>query len=92
MLLHAGLPESAAQFVNPIYTVRLEGMSVALSRPILERLYAHAVRAEFQCRFRWQPGALAIWDNRTSLHCAANDYDGYRRLLYRTTFSGERPF
>jgi len=80
-----------ALFVNPIYSVRIEGMSVEESRPILQRLYAHAVRPEFPCRFRWSPGAVAIWDNRATLHYAINDYDGSRRLLHRTTFAGERP-
>ncbi|MET4805634.1 TauD/TfdA family dioxygenase [Limibacillus sp. MBR-115] len=80
-----------ALFVNPIYTRRLEGMSESESRPILERLYAHATRPELTCRFRWTPGSLAIWDNRSTMHYAINDYDGQRRLLYRTTFAGERP-
>ena len=80
-----------ALFVNPIYTIRLEGMSEAESRPLLERLYSHATRPDFTCRFRWAPGSLAIWDNRMTLHYAINDYDGHRRLMYRTTFAGERP-
>lgn len=80
-----------ALFVNPIYTTRLDGLSEEESRPILERLYRHATRPEFTCRFRWAPGSLAIWDNRMTLHYAINDYDGHRRLMYRTTFAGERP-
>lgn len=86
-------PESGrkALFVNPTYTTRLEGLSEEESRPVLERLYAHTTRPEFTCRFRWAPGALAVWDNRMTLHYAINDYDGHRRLLYRTTFAGERP-
>lgn len=81
-----------ALFVNPIYTTRLDGLSVEESRPVLDRLYRHAVRPEFTCRFRWTPGAVAVWDNRATLHYAINDYDGQRRLMYRTTFAGERPF
>ena len=86
-------PESGrrALFVNPIYTTRLEGLSEEESAPILARLYAHATRPEFTCRFRWAPGSLAVWDNRMTLHYAINDYDGHRRLMYRTTFAGERP-
>jgi taurine dioxygenase len=81
-----------ALFVNPIYTTRFEGMTEAESRPLLQRIYAHAVRPEFTCRFRWTPGAVAVWDNRAALHYAINDYDGHRRLLYRTTFAGEIPY
>jgi len=75
-----------ALFVNPIYTTRLDGMTDEESAPILEALYKHCIRPEFCCRLRWTPGTVAIWDNRMTLHYAVNDYDGSRRLLYRTTF------
>ncbi|MEQ9334997.1 TauD/TfdA family dioxygenase [Thalassobaculum sp.] len=81
----------AALFLNPIYTIRLDGMSEAESAPVLARLYAHMTRPEFCCRHRWRPGDLVIWDNRMTLHFAVNDYDGHRRLLWRTTFAGEAP-
>ncbi|MGQ0676205.1 MAG: TauD/TfdA dioxygenase family protein [Rhodospirillales bacterium] len=80
-----------ALFVNPIYTLRFEGMTEEESRPLLEFLYAHAVRPEFTCRFRWTTGALALWDNRCTLHYAVNDYDGSRRLMHRTMIAGEKP-
>ena len=80
-----------ALFLNPIYTTRLEGMSEAESTPVLEALYKHAVRPDFCCRLRWTPGTVAVWDNRMTMHYAVNDYDGVRRLLYRTTFSGTPP-
>jgi taurine dioxygenase len=66
-------------------------MSEAESRPLLNLLFEHSTRPEFTCRFRWSNRTLAIWDNRCTLHYAVNDYDGYRRLLHRTTFAGERP-
>lgn len=84
-------PESGARalFLNPIYTTRLEGMTEEESAPLLERLYRHATRPEFCCRHRWRAGDLVIWDNRTTLHYAVNDYDGYERLLYRTAFTDD---
>ena len=86
-------PESGrpALFVNPVYTQRFAGMTEAESAPLLRFLYEHAVRPEFTCRLRWEPGTLALWDNRATLHLAINDYDGHRRLLWRTTFEGEVP-
>jgi taurine dioxygenase len=80
-----------ALFVNPVYTQRFEGMTVAESKPLLDYLHQHSVRAEFCCRFRWSPGTLTMWDNRCLMHLAVNDYDGHRRLLYRTTTAGEAP-
>ncbi len=80
-----------ALFLNPIYTTRLDAMSEEESAPILEALYKHAVRPDFCCRLRWTPGTVAVWDNRMTMHYAVNDYDGTRRLLYRTTFSGAPP-
>jgi taurine dioxygenase len=80
-----------ALFVNAIYTTRFAGMTEAESRPLLKFLFEHSTRPEFTCRFHWSDGTLAIWDNRCTLHYAVNDYDGYRRLLHRTTFAGERP-
>jgi taurine dioxygenase len=80
-----------ALFVNPVYTTRLDGPPEADDPAILRRLFDHAVRPEFTCRFRWTPDAVAIWDNRATLHYAINDYDGHRRLLYRTTFAGQPP-
>lgn len=80
-----------ALFLNPIYTTRLDGMTEEESQPILQEIYRHCTRPDFSCRHKWQPGDVVIWDNRTTLHYATNDYDGHRRLLYRTTFSGAAP-
>lgn len=86
-------PESGekALFLNPIYTTRFEGMSEADSAPPLAELYRHATRPDFGCRHRWRAGDVVVWDNRMTLHYATNDYDGSRRLLYRTTFAGPPP-
>ena len=78
-------------FVNPTYTTRIDGLSATDSNALLARLYTHATRPEFGCRFRWRNGSLALWDNRSTLHYAVNDYDGERRCLYRTTIAGSPP-
>jgi len=86
-------PESGrkALFVNSIYTTRFENMTEAESKPLLDYLFQHCTTPEFTCRFRWQTGSLALWDNRCAMHYAVNDYDGRRRLMHRTTVAGERP-
>jgi len=78
-------------FLNPIYTTRFDGMTEEQSRPFLEQIYKHAIRPDFSMRHKWSAGDVVIWDNRATLHYATNDYDGYRRLLYRTTYSGAPP-
>ncbi|HEY3846577.1 MAG TPA: TauD/TfdA family dioxygenase [Acetobacteraceae bacterium] len=78
-----------ALYVNPGFTLHFEGWTAEESRPLLQYLYSHASRPEFTCRFRWQPGSLAFWDNRATWHYALNDYHGQRRLLHRITLDGE---
>ena len=77
-----------ALYVNGDFTVRFEGWSKEESQPLLDFLYAHASRNEFTCRFRWQQGSIAIWDNRATHHLALNDYHGERRLMHRITLEG----
>ena len=79
------------------YTKHLENMSIEESRPILDYLASHAARPEFSCRFHWTPHTLAMWDNRVTMHYAIEDDfgaesgKGYRRVMHRATFAGERP-
>ncbi|MGH8690870.1 MAG: TauD/TfdA dioxygenase family protein, partial [Burkholderiales bacterium] len=56
-----------------------------------EFLFRHQVKSEFTCRFRWQAGSLAFWDNRCTQHNAINDYHGQRRVMHRITLAGDRP-
>lgn len=78
-------------YVDEVYAVAIEGMSGAESRALLDLLVRHITQHHFTCRLRWEPGMVAMWDNRAALHLAANDYDGFRREMYRTTMAGEAP-
>ena len=78
-------------FVNGAFTRRIDGWTVEESRPLLDFLYRQAARPEFTCRFRWQQGSIAFWDNRCTQHYAVNDYQGYRRAMHRVTLEGDRP-
>lgn len=79
-------------FVNWVYAIRFQDMTEEESAPLLEFLNRHSQRPEFQIRFRWRKGSLALWDNRSTQHIAVNDYAGYRRVMDRLTIAGDRPF
>ncbi|HEX5093262.1 MAG TPA: TauD/TfdA family dioxygenase [Burkholderiales bacterium] len=80
-----------ALYVNIGHTERFRGWSEEESRPLLEYLFAHQVKPEFTCRFRWAPGSLAFWDNRCAQHNPVNDYHGFRRVMHRVTLAGDAP-
>ncbi|MGH8690566.1 MAG: TauD/TfdA dioxygenase family protein, partial [Burkholderiales bacterium] len=65
-----------ALYVNVGHTAKFRGMTGQESAPLLEFLFRHQVKSEFTCRFRWQAGSLAFWDNRCTQHNAINDYHG----------------
>ena len=78
-------------YVHGGFTTRFQDMTEEESAPLLDYLYQHAVRPEFTCRFRWEKGSIAFWDNRCVQHNAINDYHGQRRVMHRVTIEGERP-
>lgn len=80
-----------ALYVNVAHALRFENMTVEESAPLLDYLCQHAIRPEYTCRFRWTPGALALWDNRCTLHNPVNDYHGQLRSMHRITLAGDRP-
>ena len=80
-----------ALYVNVAHTLRFKDMSEEESAPILDFLFRHQIRPEFTCRFQWEPGSLAFWDNRCAQHNPVNDYHGYRRLMHRITLKGDKP-
>jgi len=80
-----------ALYVNGGHTVRFKDMSEAESASLLQYLFAHQQRPEFTCRFRWEVGSLAFWDNRCAQHNPINDYHGFRRVMHRVTLAGDRP-
>jgi len=86
-------PESGrkALFVNKSYTQRFSGMTTEESAPLLGFLLQHAARPEFTCRFRWESGSVAVWDNRCTLHIAVNDVWKFPRFMHRVQMCGDRP-
>jgi len=79
-------------FVNRIFTSRINGVTEAESESLLQFLFRHIGKPEFQVRFRWRPGSVAFWDNRAVQHYAIWDYFPKTRSGYRVTVAGDRPY
>jgi taurine dioxygenase len=80
-----------ALYLNRSHTVSFADMTPEESAPLLDYLFDHQIQPEFTARIRWRPGTVVIWDNRSSQHCAINDYDGHRREMWRITLEGDKP-
>lgn len=81
-----------ALFVSPRFTIGIEGLPDDEAQPLLDELFAHAVRPEFIYHHAWRPGDLLFWDNRCTLHLACGGIpDGMIRHMHRTTVSGDVP-
>lgn len=86
-------PESgrAALWINPVYTLAIEGMDPSESAELLASLFEHMLQPELIYKHRWEENTLMMWDNRSVMHCAQGGYDGHRRIMHRTTVAGTVP-
>jgi len=76
-------------YVNLAFTTHFVGWTPEESRPLLDFLLTNTAEGGFDHRFHWEPGSIAMWDNRSTWHWALNDYHGHRRLMHRITVHGE---
>ena len=74
-------------FINPVYTINIEGFSEDESQELLWELYEHMTQDRFVYEHVWNEDMLIMWDNRTVMHQASGGYDGYDRLLHRITLA-----
>ena len=74
-------------FINPVYTINIEGFSEDESQQLLWELYEHMIQEQFVYEHVWNEDMLIMWDNRTVMHQATGGYDGYDRLLHRITLA-----
>ena len=75
----------APALVGRVMCVGFEGVGEEESAALLKELHDWQTRDEFLYRHEWEPGMLVMWDNRSVLHRATGGYEGYDRLLHRTT-------
>jgi taurine dioxygenase len=78
-------------FVNPLFTKRLKGLSRPESDALMRLLFDHLTAIEHTVRLNWEPGTIAIWDNRTTQHRPVNDFLPQIRVMHRVTVAGEVP-
>jgi alpha-ketoglutarate-dependent taurine dioxygenase len=79
-------------FVNPNFTSHVVELSRQEGRHLLAMLYEHLANPEFTCRFRWEPGSMAFWDNRATAHLVPTDVpSGFHRSMERITLAGDLP-
>ena len=78
-------------FVDREFTLQLNDLPKEEGKALLEFLFSHTERVDFQCRFRWTENAIAIWDNRAVLHHAMWDYWPAEREGRRISVVGEKP-
>ena len=77
-------------FVNSGFTTAIADIDPEESAELLRVLFDEVKRPEYQVRFKWEPGSIAFWDNRSTQHYGVADYSGYR-CLERVTIVGDRP-
>ncbi|MFZ4583780.1 MAG: TauD/TfdA dioxygenase family protein [Acidimicrobiia bacterium] len=78
-------------FVNPGFTSHLVGLSRIESESILRLLFEHSTQPEFVFRHRWQEGDVVLWDNRSTMHYAVDDFGDAPRRMRRVTVRGDAP-
>ena len=81
-----------ALYTSSAHTSHIKGWTERESLALLEFLWEHQTRAEFTCRFRWEVGSIAFWDNRCVQHRAMWDYWPHTRSGFRVTVAGDKPY
>lgn len=73
------------------FVKRIVGLGSRDSAALLELFQREVTRLENTVRWSWEPGDVAIWDNRATQHYAVADYDDHHRVMHRITIAGEVP-
>ncbi|WP_405486453.1 TauD/TfdA dioxygenase family protein [Streptomyces sp. NBC_00096] len=79
--------------VNGYYIEQILGLSRTESSAVLRLLLEEATRPEYTVRLRWEPGSVAFWDNRATIHLAPSDTAHLEapRIMHRVMLAGDVP-
>lgn len=80
-----------ALFVDALFLWSIPGLHADESDWLKQYLLQHIGKPEFQCRFQWQPGSLALWDNRCTMHKRVDDAGKQPREMHRLPIQGTEP-
>jgi alpha-ketoglutarate-dependent sulfate ester dioxygenase len=82
-----------ALYVSPSFLKKIVGVSPRESEQLLGMFWEQITRPRYLVRFKWEPGSIAFWDNRSTCHLGPTDLDALEsdRLLYRVTLVGDIP-
>lgn len=70
-------------FINFSQNPSVIGWAPERSKQLVDRLHLEFNKPEHQVRFKWQPGSVAFWDNRSTLHYPVYNYGDYPRRMER---------
>jgi taurine dioxygenase len=86
-------PESGRKslFYTGDFMTRIRELAEAESNAVIAFLRAHVNQPRFQLRLHWEVDTFVMWDERSTLHLAVDDYDE-RRVMHRLMLQGDRPF
>lgn len=79
-----------ALFSSAAYIQGFAGLDKEESDALLIEFYGHQIKEQLIYSHPWEKDMLVMWDNRSVLHAATGGYDGYDRLLHRTTIADTR--
>ena len=80
-----------ALYVSPRFTIGILDMAQSEADELLDLLFDHALKTDFQYHHKWHHNDVVMWDNRCLLHKAGGGYQYPDvRLLHKTVVAGER--
>ena len=78
-------------YISPIYNDAVEGMETAEAEALIDELAEFSGREEFIYRHQCEPDDIVLWDNRCTMHLVTPHDPMERRVMHRTTITGDGP-